>query len=46
MDLYNKVTEQGNKIRSLKEAKASKDQITAEVNVSCYILVVKIIFMI
>merc|ERR1712202_112288 len=33
MDLYNKVTEQGNKIRSLKEAKASKDQITAEVNV-------------
>jgi len=33
MDLYNKVTEQGNKIRSLKAAKASADQITAEVNV-------------
>lgn len=36
MDLYNKVTEQGNKIRSLKAAKASADQITAEVNVSSF----------
>ena len=37
MDLYNKVTEQGNKVRSLKEAKASiEKQITAEVNVGFY----------
>lgn len=36
MDLYNKVTEQGNKIRTLKAAKASADQITAEVNVSYF----------